>query len=429
MELREHPMRADLVAELHARPPELLVAPLMVSYLAMVSPPAAREDEWRHFCALLTHHGVTPPARLLSHASYDLGPFRVKFERHSEFARYVFMAPLAGSEPFEKVALSLVPADWLRGLGGEIITATHVELRRDPASQDEIDRLAAAAFGTASVTGADIGGDAGRALTHFELDAAGFGRLLVFDRSMTPRQSGRMVQRLLEMDTYRMMSLLALPVARELGPFLTECEQELAQVTAMLQTATSRDENSLLDRLTRLEASIENRTANNEFRFGASTAYSDLVARRIAELREQRIHGLPTFQEFNDRRLAPAMATCQTMMRRQESLSARVARANQLLATRVDITREEQNQALLASMDRRASVQLRLQQTVEGLSIAAFTYYVVGLIGYLAKAAKAAGHHVEPELLMGLSVPFVIVVAAIGIRRIRQAVERAARAG
>ena len=427
MELREHPMRADLVAELHARPPQLLVAPLRISYLAMVSPPGARDLEWQHFCALLEAYSVPRPERMLSHVSHDLGPFRIKFERHSEFSRYVFIAPLAAAEPFSSVALSLVPAEWLKGIGGEVITATHVEVRRDPATPEEIDRLASVAFGSASVTGADIGGNAGRAMTHFALDDSGFGRLLVFDRSMTPRQCGRMVQRLLEMDTYRMMALLALPVARELGPFLTECEQELAQVTATLQTATSRDENSLLDRLTRLEASIENRTANNEFRFGASTAYSELVARRITELREQRIHGLPTFQEFNDRRLAPAMATCQTMMRRQESLSARVARANQLLATRVDITREEQNQALLASMDRRASVQLRLQQTVEGLSIAAFTYYVVALIGYAAKAVKAAGHHIEPELVMGLSVPVVIVIAAIGIHRIRLAVERAAR--
>ncbi len=427
MELRDHPMRADLVAELHARPPQLLVAPLRISYLAMVSPPSERDVEWRHFCALLTMHGVTPPERMLSHAAYDLGPFRIKFERHSEFVRYLVIAPLAEQEPFTDVALSLLPHDWLTAIGGEVIAATHVEIRPDPGAPAVVDRLAAAAFGSAAVIGADIGAHAGRALTHFLLDAQGFGRLLVFDRTLTPRQSGRMVQRLLEMDTYRMMALLALPVARELAPFLSDCEQELARVTAMLQTATSRDEHSLLDRLTRLEASIENRTANNEFRFGASTAYSELVARRIAELREQRIQGLPTFQEFNDRRLAPAMATCQTMMRRQESLSARVARANQLLATRVDITREEQNQALLASMDRRASVQLRLQQTVEGLSIAAFTYYVVGLIGYLAKAVKAAGHHVEPELVMGLSVPLVIVVAAIGIHRIRLIVERAAR--
>lgn len=427
MELREHPLRADLVAELHARPPELLVAPLRISYIAMVSPSEQREQEWQHFCALLERFSVPRPKAQLSHASMNLGPFRVKFERHSEFARYIFIAPPNHAEPFSDLAIGLIPPDWLTAVPGEVIAATHVELRRESPVPGDTEAVVTRAFGGAPLVGADIGGGAGRALTHFELGADGFSRLLVFDRDLTPRQCGRMVQRLLEMDTYRMMALLALPIARELAPFLTDCEQELARVTALLPTATSRDESSLLDRLTRLEASIENRIANNEFRFGASAAYSELVARRITELREARIQGLATFQEFNDRRLAPAMATCQTMVRRQESLSERVARANQLLATRVDLTREEQNQALLASMDRRASVQLRLQQTVEGLSIAAFTYYVVGLIGYAAKAIKASGYHVEPEIMVGLSVPFVIAVAAIGIHRIRLMVERAAR--
>ncbi len=94
------------------------------------------------------------------------------------------------------------------------------------------------------------------------------------------------------------------------------------------------------------------------------------------------------------------MNTCRAAAARQESLSQRVARATQLLSTRVDLTREQQNQAVLDSMNRRAAAQLRLQQTVEGLSIAAMTYYVVGLVGYAAKGAKAAGVAVDPELAM-----------------------------
>jgi hypothetical protein len=111
------------------------------------------------------------------------------------------------------------------------------------------------------------------------------------------------------------------------------------------------------------------------------------------------------------RRFEPAVATCQTVSARLHDLSERVAQASGLLSTRVDIARERQNQALLSSMDRRAKLQLRLQQTVEGLSVAAIVYYVAGLVGYVTKGAKAGGLPLNADLVIGLAVP---VVAAAG---------------
>jgi uncharacterized membrane-anchored protein len=277
------------------------------------------------------------------------------------------------------------------------------------------------------LVGSRVGDDAGIALTDFRVRADGFSRFLLMDRHMTPRQAGRIAQRILEIDTYRMMALLALPVAQALAPVITEYERELSQVTTVLESAGDEDESRLLDRLTRLEAQIESDEAKNHYRFGAAAAYYELVRRRIAELREQRIPGLQTFGEFTERRLAPAMNTCRAVAGRQESLSQRVARANQLLATRVDLTRERQNQALLESMNRRAKAQFKLQQTVEGLSIAAITYYVVGLIGYLAKGIKALGLNVNYELAMAFSIPIVAGLAAFGIRHVRQTVTRSAK--
>ena len=376
MVFQEHILRRDLIAELNARPTELLWSPVRISYLALVSSGSAKADEWNHLCALLQAYGVATSPTPLSHASHDLGPFRIKYERHSEFARYLFIAPLAAERPFDEVALAQVPREWLDGLVGEVITAMHVEVRQHVSFEEDF-TLALAAFDGEPLVGAEIGDGMARAMTHCRIEDDGFGRLLFFDRGLTPRQTGRMVQRLLEVDTYRMMALLALPIARDLSPFLSECDKELAEVTSLLATATSKDESALLYRLTTLEASIENRITGNEFRFGAAMAYNDLVSRRIDELREQRIKGYAPFKEFNDRRLAPAMATCQTVVRRQESLSARVARANELLATRINVTLAEQNQELLTSLNQRASTQLRLQQTVEGLSVVAITYYAV----------------------------------------------------
>jgi uncharacterized membrane-anchored protein len=235
------------------------------------------------------------------------------------------------------------------------------------------------------------------------------------------------MQRLLEIDTYRLMALLALPVAQSLTPWLNAAERELAQITTALVDSDESTEPELLERLTRLEAEIESRESAHHYRFTAATAYYELAQRRIDELREVRIQGLPTFREFTERRLAPAMNTCRSVSARLESLSQRVARATQLLSTRVDVARERQNQQVLESMNRRAEAQLRLQQTVEGLSAAAITYYVVGLVGYAAKGAKALGWNVDVELAMALSIPLVALAALLGVRHVRKVVTRDAR--
>ena len=420
----DHTLRDALNAEVHARPPESLAAPLRLTFLALYSDPMPRDREWQHVCTLARRFGHKPPPRA-SHYSADFGPFRLKWERHSEFTRYKFIVGGPCDDPFGAPALQAVPADWLAGLPGEVVVATHAALLTAGAETPDYEALANRHFGGDVLVGAGIAAGAGLALTDFRI-RDGFGRLLVLDRSMTPRQAGRMMQRLLEIDTYRLMALLALPVAHQLSPWLNDAERELAQITAALVESNEAAEPVLLERLTRLEAEIESRESAHHFRFRAAEAYHELVQRRIEELREVRIQGLQTFQEFTERRLAPAMSTCASVSARIESLSQRVARATQLLSTRVAVSRERQNQQVLESMNRRAEVQLRLQQTVEGLSAAAITYYVVGLVGYAAKGFKALGWPVNAELAMAFSIPLVALAALLGVRHVRRMVTRAA---
>ena len=194
----------------------------------------------------------------------------------------------------------------------------------------------------------------------------------------------------------------------------------MSQISAAMVSAAEADEALLLDRLSRLQAAIEERHSASHYRFAAANAYYSIVQTRIAELREERIEGLQTFDEFTERRLAPAMNTCRAVAARQVGLAERVARATQLLSTRVDLTRERQNQSVLESMNQRVAMQLRLQETVEGLSIAAVTYYVVGLIYYAAKAAKSLGLGIDPSVIAGFSIPVVAIFVAFGVRSIRQ---------
>jgi uncharacterized membrane-anchored protein len=424
---RDYPRRFDLNDEVHARPPEALFVPTRLSYLALLCNAAQRDQAWRMIDELARRFGVEPPPPGAMHYSADFGRFRLKWERHTEFARYQFIVSGETSEPFAHPAIAAVPAEWVALLPGESLVAAHVAVAKKEDVPEDHEALSTAYFDGNTLVGATIGEGAATAFTDFRIHADGFSRFLVVDRKMSPRQAGRMVQRLLEIDTYRMMASLALPVARDLAPVLTRGEEELAGITASLVTAKSDDEPLLLDRLTRLGAEIDSREAASHYRFSASKAYYDLVQRRILDLREERVEGIQRFDEFTERRLAPAMSTLQAVALRQESLTERLARAVQLLSTRVDITRERQNQKVLESMNRRAKLQLRLQQTVEGLSVAAVTYYVVGLVGYAAKAVKADGFEVNPDLAVGISIPVAAALMAFGVYRLRRSLHRESR--
>jgi uncharacterized membrane-anchored protein len=422
LELPEnYSQRLELNDEAHARPPEQLTAPVRVSYLALLSENSHRDAERAHIAALAADFGVKPPAADAVHFSADFGRFRLKWERHSEFARYKFIVSGAGDDPFSDPPVQKLPPEWLAGLSGEILVATHAAIL-PRAGLSDYDGVSARFFAGNPLVGAGIAGGAAVALTDFRIRPDGFSRLLVLDDSLRPRQAGRAVQRLLEIDTYRLMAQLTLPIARALLPRLGAAEGELAKIISALTHVTEADEPELLNRLTRLAAQIENFEAQNQYRFSAARAYYQIVQRRIEELREVRIPAIQTFKEFTELRLAPAMNTCAVTAQRLESLSSHVARATQLLSTRVDLTREHQTIAVLESMNRRADLQLRLQQTVEGLSVAAVTYYIVGLIGYAARGVRAAGWGVNPDLAMGASIPVVIFAVWLGIRRIHHMV-------
>lgn len=420
-----HPRRFELAGEVHARPHEALVAPVRASHIAVLVEAADRAREHAHVARLCREAGIAPPEPGAIHFSADLGAFRLRWERHTEFSSYTFFCPGVAAARFSEPAAARVPADWLRAIPGRTLAAAHAEILERatpmPSARDIVSY-----FEGNYVIGSEIGDGAAAAFTDFRIHGDGFGRFLVVDRTLSRFQAGRALQRLFEIEAYRMMALLALPVARETAPRLAAMERDLASVAMELAKGDGRDE-SLLDHLTHLSADVESAIAASRFRFGATRAYSDLVNARIRELRERRLAGTQTIEEFMARRLTPAIATCESASHRLIELSERVARANSLLVARVDVVHERQNQQLLASMDRRARLQLRLQETVEGLSVVAITYYMVGLIGYAAKALKAAGFAVDPDLTSGLAITVVAVLATLGIRYVRRTVQQAER--
>ena len=417
-----HPQRYLLSNEIHARPPQELSTPERLSYIAVTydaDVTVAANPAINDLARLCVIWGVQSPTAEVTHFNAEHSNLRLKWERHTEFVTYTFSRSGEFERPFENPVMTLVNEEWLATLSGKLVVAIHLAVQENKVFVPDLQEVVRE-FGDNYLVGSKVAGGNGIALTDLMIHSDQFSRMLVMDIKLGKRQGARTVQRLLEIETYRIMALLGLPVARTTAAMLSVAERELADVTSLMAQDSTHDEPALLLRLTRLAATVESEVAANSFRFGASRAYYDLTKRRIAELREERLTGLQTIEEFMDRRLAPAMATCSSAEKRLLDLSERVARASDLLRTRVDIEREQQNQALLASMNHRARMQLRLQQTVEGLSIAAITYYVVGLVGYVAKALKEAGVPLSVELVTGASIPFVVLAIWLAVRAVRK---------
>ena len=417
-----HPLRYLLSNEIHARPPQELSAPERLSYIAInyqSDPTVLSDPAISDLARLCVVWGVQTPTAEVTHFVAEHATVRLKWERHTEFVTYTFSHKGEFERPFENPVIARINEEWLATLAGKLVVAIHLAIQQNYVFVPDLQEVVAE-FDDNYLVGAKVAGGNGIVMTDLKIHADDFGRMLLMDLKLGKRQGGRTVQRLLEIETYRTMALFGLPVARATAAMLRGAEHELAAITSLMAQDSTHDEPALLVRLTRLAATVESEVATNSFRFGASRAYYDLTKRRIAELREERLPGIQTIEEFMDRRLAPAMATCSSAEKRLLDLSERVARASDLLRTRVDIEREQQNQSLLASMNRRAQMQLRLQQTVEGLSIAAITYYVVGLVGYAAKALKEAGVPLSVELVTGASIPFVAGAMWLAVRRVRK---------
>jgi uncharacterized membrane-anchored protein len=415
---QEDALRRELHNEVHARPSARVRLPALIVYVAVLNAGVSREQEWAHLRLLPGHADLSLESLQGNFLRLRCDHFTVKWERHTEFTRYSIVQSLPENADWGADGPALAPhvatgTEWLRGLPGQTIGAIHLGMLQADLADPDLMAKAQAWLGEGTVLASRMGNTTeglphSCILTHFRIGADGFERMLVLaPDGTTEARAGRISQRLLELETYRLMALRGLPVAKNLSAMLSAAETQLADITGLLESKGETDQ-ALLDLLVSLAARIERATAEHGFRFSATRAYDTLVSQRLAELRERPISGTQTLGEFMQRRLSPAMATVQATEKRLASLAERVSRSSALLRTRVDIATEAQNQVLLEKLTKGQALQLRLQSTVEGLSIAAISYYVVSLLLYGAKALHAAGMPIQPEVAVGVLVPFVL---------------------
>ena len=421
----DHPLRYALVNELHARPFPVLVAPCMAAFVALKEPgDSAGRDRGRdraHLVDLLDRHGSGHPQPDATHFSGPIGRSDLKWESHTEFVTYSAFTPGLSARPFDPMEAEVFPEDWLAQAPGKRVASVLVRVEVIPEDDAEVQAKLDEWFVAESLAAARIIEGAAVVASDFRIDPAGHMRFAVFVRpDCGARRIGRIVQRLCEIETYRAMSMLGLIRARELTGTLNVLDPRLSALVTGLD-AEDRPAEAALHELLTIASELESLAVRLSFRFGATLAYEAIVGQRISVLGEVRLGGRQTFGEFMMRRYDPAMRTVKSTDARLRSMAERAQRAAELLRTRVDVERSAQNQKLLESMDRRADLALRLQHTVEGLSVVAISYYAVSLAGYLA-APLMEHWGVEKPWAMAILTPLVILGVWGLVRRIRAGV-------
>jgi uncharacterized membrane-anchored protein len=404
-------MRARALGEIHSRPYTLISLPRVIFQVAFLTEANFAADQ-AILAELSLGQGVPAPATDTSHHTMTWGSGTLRWERHTEFSTYFWDTPapavFGGEITVNPFGASFVAP-------GPFISGVRIEIR--PASEDVTDVIAN--FDPTSLCQSMVADSQATVITDFRQDGDGLTKFLILDHGMTDAARGMLVQRILDIETYRTLAMMGLPLAQTLSPEIRQIETSFTAVTQRMKQHAREEADAMLAEITRLAAELEANAALSLYRFSASRAYHNIVLERVAMMAEKALPGNETLGAFLQRRLAPAMRTCQSVEERQVNLSRKLTRATALLRSWIDVDLQKFNTEILASMDKRSHLQLRLQQTVEGLSVAAISYYVIGLVGYLAKLVHNVGIEISPETLTGAAVPFMVLGVWLVVRRIR----------
>lgn len=423
--IADHPLRYTLANELHARPFPSVDAPSRAAYLAIKPATNAagrdRAKDRAHLIELLDRFGAQHPTPDATHYFGTIGKHELKWESHTEFVTFTVFGEGVAERPFDAATFGVFPEDWLANAPGTRVTSALIRIEVAD-GDDGIVEKARAWFVPESLAISRVIENDLVVAGDFRIDHGGHIRFAVFARPhVDDRRVGRVMQRLCEIETYKAMSMLGLSRARELGPKMAGFDTRLTTLLEDMRSTTAEPA-VVLQSLLEVSAEIENTIAQSSFRFGATEAYEKIVNQRISVLREERFEGRQTFGEFMMRRFDPAMRTVKSTENRLHSMSDRALRAGDLLRTRVDVERSAQNQELLTSMDKRADLQLRLQRTVEGLSVVAISYYAVNLVLYLTGPLEQS-FGVSKAVIAAVATPIVLLFVWLMVNRIRKHME------
>ncbi|RDB43595.1 DUF3422 family protein [Halomonas sp. DQ26W] len=399
-----HPQRERLHNELHARPSIYFSEPAYLHHYAFL-------DESGGFDAILAQLGEMTGLALDTASVQQILTFEgmtLKWERHTEFFTLTLLVPKPSSDAAHWPTPPRLLETIVEAHREALINASLVLVESEASWVGKTD-----AYGFNDPAGSQVGGGDATVWSDFRLTEAGVNRLLLVNHRLNAFRLGRMVRRLLEIETYRMMASLSLPLAKELAAEMQGYESELGELSERNAEQQETTPRPLLAPLALLSARLEHSGARTRQRFSATEAYARIVYTRIEELRETRVGDRPRLGTFILRRFRPTVHFCVAINRRQESLAESVARLNDLLRTRAQVEIEEQNSDILRSLNERASSQLKIQKAVEGLSIIVISYYLFSLFKLGLQSLGALGIVIAPYSAAAVLAPLGVLIIGL----------------
>lgn len=407
----DHPFRQAVLDEVHARPIEFVACPARVRRVALLLPqnPNAVAEAHRRFSDWCAKAGQPRPAEQARQHSFDADNRHVTWELHTEFVTLTWAAQ------FED------PENWPLEIGLEafenemLIAAARIDVVEGTRVPERI----LSGFQRSSLCASSIEDEHGQVATDFVTDADGFTRFELAAGNIGALRRAIIVRRLLEIETYRALALLGLPLARSVSPDLRSAETKLgALVEGMVYATTTDQAQSALSALHALSVKAGELLERTSYRFAASHAYGEVLRARLKGLGEQPIQAASTLERYLGNRIDPALATCLAVEKREAALAEKIERATELLNTRISLDIQTQNKEVLSTIANTARSQFRLQRTVEGLSTIAITYYLLGILGYVLNGVTEFAHISKP-LVIALAAPIVLFGVWLLIRSVR----------
>ncbi len=409
--LARHPDHDAVLAELHARPIDLVAPRIRVRRIVLLPPRGTGISRTiERFRGFLDAQGYATPDRDSRQFKFETATRAVIWEFHTEFITVTWTAPLNDTVNLpDDIGLDAIEGlQWIGAMRVDLLDEDTLPEQVFPGFTETSLCLIAAEYGTAQIA------------TDFMPDADRFIRFEFAAGKLSDLRRAIMLRRILELETYRTMALLALPLARRTGPTLRTLETDLTEVVEDLSGLETTD--AIQARLKRLhELSVRSSQISEQlnYRFAASYAYGAILKTRLEKLREETLGRGSSLSSFIGNRVDPALATCRAMDERLTTVSKKLERAIELLNVRIGLDMQIQNASVLETIAETAKSQFRLQHAVEGLSTIAITYYLIGILGYALAGPVEMAQWDKTWVLSALA-PVALVLVFLGLRRLRR---------
>ena len=435
----------SLKDELHARPYIKLGSNLRTFHFAYLIKDTDEKNAWKYLDKFLKQLNFQSlPKEASKYWVAEGKDLIVRYECHTEFISLTLIYPNKIENEDENIPklfdvkfLNLLPQDFLQNFPGQHFLSTWIEMVPSNYNFKPID--IEKFFYHDNFAGSNVAEDGANVFMSFKSDRtdfldSGFRRVFVQNKSLRTRRTGRLIQRIVELETYQVLSLLSLPQVREQSFHLSNLEKQITEITQSVSKTTKRnlDKKSItypdyqnnLNELAYVVAKIEEIDSFTNYRLSATAAYYKLVEQRVKDLREDRLNSFQTNNEFLSRRLQPAIRTSEAFSKRLESLATRAQRADNLVRTQIEMGVQIQNKNLLESMELRARAQLRLQETVESLSIVAITYYIIGLLSTLIDPINFEQLFFSKQIFLAFCVPIILILIWYIAKMVRKKINK-----